>query len=173
MVGFLVSFQLPSHLKRAACWLCAFFLANLDLKNLITWFLENYPIRNYCLYIMDAVKKPFRLISHDRRVQYGVGVESVAEVISKGIDNHSMSWKWSTKTKTLVRFIARTLFNLGIDENVVVVLEEDGTRVTEDGFLLLLESHTKLMILRNNTQWTQQPGTLEEVHQQINIQNGW
>jgi hypothetical protein len=84
-----------------------------------------------------------------------------------------MSWKWSTKTKTLVRFIARTLFNLGVDENIVVVLEEDGTRVTEDGFLLLLENHTKLMILRNNTQWTQQPGTLEEVHQQIDIQNGW
>jgi ribosomal protein L19 len=35
---------------------------------------------------MDAVKKPFRLISHDRRVQYGVGVESVAEVICKSID---------------------------------------------------------------------------------------
>ncbi|XP_046648308.1 F-box-like/WD repeat-containing protein TBL1XR1 isoform X2 [Daphnia pulicaria] len=89
---------------------------------------------------MDAVKKPFRLISHDRRVQYGVGVESVAEVICK----------------------TRTLFNLGVDENIVVVLEEDGTRVTEDGFLLLLENHTKLMILRNNTQWTQQPVKFNE-----------
>lgn len=98
---------------------------------------------------MNATKKPFKLISHDRLVQFGVGVDSVEEVIHK----------------------ARTLFNLGVDENIEVVLEEDGTRVTEDGFLLLLEGHTKLMILRNNTQWMQQPGTLDEVHQQINMQN--
>jgi hypothetical protein len=71
-----------------------------------------------------------------------------------------MSWKWSTKTKTLVRFIASKIFKLGVDDNIVVVLEEDGTRVTDDGFLLLLESHTKLMILRNNTHWTQQPGNI-------------
>ncbi len=37
---------------------------------------------------MNDTKKTVRLISHDRRdqIQHGVGVDSVAEVISKGID---------------------------------------------------------------------------------------
>lgn len=62
------------------------------------------------------------------------------------------------------------------DPNIEVVLEEDGTRVAEDEFLLHLEGHTKLMILKSNTQWTVKPGQLGEVHaehQEMNIQNGW
>ena len=48
--------------------------------------------------------------------------------------------------------IARTLFNLG-SENIQIVLEEDGTEVLDDDYLMFLENNTKLMILPSNNHW--------------------
>jgi DNA fragmentation factor alpha subunit len=38
-------------------------------------------------------------------------------------------------------------------ENIQIVLEEDGTEVLEDEYLLFLDNNTKLMILPSNYQW--------------------
>lgn len=38
-------------------------------------------------------------------------------------------------------------------ENIQIVLEEDGTEVLEDEYLLFLDNNTKLMILPSNNQW--------------------
>jgi len=53
-------------------------------------------------------------------------------------------------------------------ENIQIVLEEDGTEVLEDDYLLFQDNNTKLMILPSNNQWnppipafdeTDRPGT--------------
>ena len=41
-----------------------------------------------------------------------------------------------------------------MDSDVQIVLEEDGTEVIEDDYLLLLDNNTKLMILDKNSEWT-------------------
>jgi DNA fragmentation factor alpha subunit len=38
-------------------------------------------------------------------------------------------------------------------ENIQIVLEEDGTEVLEDDYLMFLENNTKLMILPSNNHW--------------------
>ncbi|EFX71643.1 hypothetical protein DAPPUDRAFT_16993, partial [Daphnia pulex] len=77
-------------------------------------------------------KKPFKLVSQDRRIKKGVVAGNMEELMQKGI--------------------TRTLFNLG-SENIQIVLEEDGTEVLEDEYLLFLDNNTKLMILPSNNQW--------------------
>lgn len=47
---------------------------------------------------------------------------------------------------------ARKLFGAGSDE-LKIVLEEDGTEIIEDDYLLMLENNTKLMVLKNIEQW--------------------
>ena len=41
-----------------------------------------------------------------------------------------------------------------MDSDVQIVLEEDGTEVIEDDYLLLLDNNTKLMILDKDSEWT-------------------
>lgn len=79
---------------------------------------------------MDLKKKPFKLVSHDRRTKKGVVAGSLEELMLK----------------------ARALFNLGT-EVFQLVLEEDGTEVLDDDYLLYLDNNTKLMVLRANSQW--------------------
>lgn len=51
-----------------------------------------------------------------------------------------------------MEFLGKSVFDLGPD--IKIVLEDDGTEVIENDYLMLLENNTQLMILPMHEEWT-------------------
>jgi len=78
------------------------------------------------------VKKPFKVLDRLRSMKKGIMVENFDDLLVKG------------KSKLLYPK----------EQEVVVVLDEDGTEVEDDDYLFSLDDHTTLVLLHPGDRWS-------------------
>ena len=87
-------------------------------------------------------RKPYKVTDKTRRVKKGVMASSLEELILSSL---------------------RKLAYPGDKEEVMMVLEEDGTEVDEEDYFQTLEPNTWLMLLHPGEKWSRVSATSEDV----------
>ena len=77
-------------------------------------------------------RRPFKVLDRMRTVKKGIMAESLEELVRTGVEK--------------LKYPA--------EQEIVVVLEEDGTEVDEDDYFQTLDDNTELMILYRGDRWS-------------------
>ena len=77
-------------------------------------------------------RRPFKVLDRLRTVKKGLMAENLEELVRSAKDKLSYL----------------------VDQDVVVVLEEDGTEVDEDDYFQTLEDNTELIFLHSGERWS-------------------
>ncbi|XP_020707490.2 DNA fragmentation factor subunit alpha-like [Athalia rosae] len=79
----------------------------------------------------QGAASPYKIIDHSRERRKGITASSLKELTA----------------------VARSRFGLPLDEQLTIVLEQDGTEVDDEEYFATLERNTSLMILCGNQKW--------------------
>lgn len=106
------------------------------------------------------INKALKLVSKDRRTKKGVAIRDLDDLTQKGIDCYIIFPDCCGLNK-LCFYVAKRYFEISPNETLKLVLEEDGTEIVEDAYLLLQPDNTQIMVLKPGEEWVAKPFTID------------